>query len=234
VETIAIFPLELVLLPGETAPLHIFEERYKRLMAALRSEGGEFGVVLAEHDKIHDTGCTAALAGVIEEFDDGRLNVLIEGRRRFTIVEVHAPDDPDTETLRRLCRSSTTAIGGRPRPGTRPWPRSRSWSRPWASRSRRYLKARCHSRFRLAAAVDFGTEVKQALLESVSETERLVQLAAVMKTLLPRVEAQLKRSEAIRATAKACDGCAEAQPSHAFAGGHRARHIYGTSTILPK
>ena len=56
--------------------------------------------------------------------------------------------------------------------------------------------------FRLAAAVDFGTEVKQALLESVSETERLVQLAAVMKTLLPRVEAQLKRSEAIRGNGK--------------------------------
>ena len=56
--------------------------------------------------------------------------------------------------------------------------------------------------FRLAAAVDFGTEVKQALLESVSESERLGQLAAVVKTLLPRVAAQLKRSEAIRGNGK--------------------------------
>ena len=201
-ETIAIFPLELVLLPGETAPLHIFEERYKRLMAALRSEGGEFGVVLAEHDKIHDTGCTAALAGVIEEFDDGRLNVLIEGRRRFTIVEVHAPDDPDTETLRATVSFFDDGDRGSPEAKDAAMAAFAELVAAMGLEEPQVPEGEMPLSFRLAAAVDFGTEVKQALLESVSETERLVQLAAVMKTLLPRVEAQLKRSEAIRGNGK--------------------------------
>lgn len=201
-ETIAIFPLELVLLPGETVPLRIFEERYKRLMTTLRSEGGEFGVVLAEHDKIHDTGCTAALTGVIEEFDDGRLNVLVEGRRRFHIVEVYSPDDPDTETLRARVSFFEDGDEGSAEARDETLAAFAELMKAMSLEQPQLPGGEAPLSFRLAAVVDFGTEVKQALLESVSETERLGRLAAVVKTLLPRVEAQLKRSEAIRGNGK--------------------------------
>jgi Lon protease-like protein len=202
VETIALFPLDLVLLPGETVPLHIFEERYKRLMAALRSEGGEFGVVLAEDDKIHDAGCSAALTGVIEEYDDGRLSVLVEGRRRFRIVEVHTPDDPETETLRATVSFFDDGDRGSPEAKNETLSAFADLMKAMGLEQPKLPDDATPVSFRLAATVDFGTAVKQALLESVSETERLAQLAAVVKTLLPRVEAQHRRSEAIRGNGK--------------------------------
>ena len=56
--------------------------------------------------------------------------------------------------------------------------------------------------FRLAAAVDFGLPLKQRLLESRSESERLDFLMAVMKTLIPGLELRKQREEAIRGNGK--------------------------------
>jgi Lon protease-like protein len=202
VETIAIFPLELVLLPGETVPLHIFEERYKRLMASLRDDGGEFGVVLAEQDEIHEAGCAAALTGVVEEFDDGRLNVLVEGRRRFHVIEVLPPDDPETQTLRATVAIFEDADAGSAEARDETLAAFAELTKALGIEQPQVPGGEVPLSFRLAAAVDFGTEIKQAMLESVSETERLSQLAEVATTLLPRVEAQRKRSDAIRGNGK--------------------------------
>jgi Lon protease-like protein len=202
VETIAIFPLELVLLPGETVPLHIFEERYKRLMTSLRNDGGEFGVVLAEQDEIHEAGCAAVLTAVVEEFDDGRLNVLVEGRRRFHVIEVLPPDDPETETLRATVAFFEDADDGSAEARNETLAAFAELMKALGMEQPQVPGGEVPLSFRLAAAVDFGTEIKQAMLESVSETERLSQLAEVATTLLPRVEAQRKRSDAIRGNGK--------------------------------
>ena len=201
-ETIAIFPLELVLLPGETIPLHIFEERYKRLMASLRSDGGEFGVALAEQDEMHQTGCAALLTGVVEEFDDGRLNVLIEGGRRFHVIEVLPPDDPETETLRATVSFFEDDEDGSAEARDEALAAFADLMKALGLEEPEMPGGAVPLSFRLAAAIDFGTEVKQAMLESVSETERLSQLTAVATTLLPRVEEQRKRSDAIRGNGK--------------------------------
>ena len=95
---IGLFPLQLVVVPGEVVPLHIFEERYKRLVGETR-DGGEFGIVLAEEDSLRECGCTVRVAEVLEQLDDGRLNILVEGSRRFRLVEVREPDDPEAEYL---------------------------------------------------------------------------------------------------------------------------------------
>lgn len=55
---LGLFPLGIVLLPGEVVPLHIFEERYKRLIGE-RLEGGDLGIVLAEGDSVRECGTTA-------------------------------------------------------------------------------------------------------------------------------------------------------------------------------
>ena len=67
---LGLFPLGIVLLPGEVVPLHIFEERYKKLIGE-RLEEGEFGIVLAEDDTVRECGTAARVVELIEEMDDG-------------------------------------------------------------------------------------------------------------------------------------------------------------------
>jgi Lon protease-like protein len=95
-ELIPLFPLHVVLLPGSPLPLHIFEERYKEMIADVMAGSGEFGVVLARDNGIVNIGCTALVERVIERYEDGRLDILTSGRRRFQIVSL----DEDKSYLR--------------------------------------------------------------------------------------------------------------------------------------
>lgn len=81
-----LFPLQVVLLPGSQLPLHIFEDRYKEMIAEVLKDRLEFGVVLASEKGIVNTGCTAAVDRVLKEYPDGRLDILTRGRRRFEIL----------------------------------------------------------------------------------------------------------------------------------------------------
>lgn len=81
-----LFPLQVVLLPGAQLPLHIFEDRYKEMMAEVIRDRLEFGVVLASEKGIVNTGCTATVDKVLRQYPDGRLDVLTHGLRRFEIV----------------------------------------------------------------------------------------------------------------------------------------------------
>jgi len=198
---LGLFPLGIVLLPGEVVPLHIFEERYKKLIGE-RLEGGEFGIVLAEEDSVRECGTAARIAQLIEEMDDGRMNVLVEGGRRFRIVEVRDPGD-ESDYL--------TAVVEFYRD-----------SEPEASPALREAVLEVFARmlalmdvenpeepagegplsFRIAAAVDFGASLKQELLESLSEEQRLGTLLTVITSLLPRLELRKEREEAIRGNGK--------------------------------
>lgn len=80
-----LFPLELVLLPGASLPLHIFEERYKAMIGECAAGGLEFGVVLARGGGILRTGCSAEVAQVVKRYEDGRMDIVSVGRRRFEI-----------------------------------------------------------------------------------------------------------------------------------------------------
>ncbi|MFI5123138.1 MAG: LON peptidase substrate-binding domain-containing protein, partial [Vicinamibacteria bacterium] len=71
-----IFELPLVLLPGELLPLHIFEERYKRMIARCLEDGEPFGIVFRDDDGgARRIGCEARVTEVTGRFDDGRLNI---------------------------------------------------------------------------------------------------------------------------------------------------------------
>ena len=85
---LGLFPLGIVLLPGEQLPLHIFEERYKELIGECLDGDGEFGLVYADDDGIRDVGTRARVAEVLTQFEDGRLNILVEGGERFTLDEL--------------------------------------------------------------------------------------------------------------------------------------------------
>src|SRR5579864_359158 len=81
-----LFPLQVVLLPGAELPLHIFEDRYKEMIAEAIRDRTEFGVVLASDKGIVNTGCTATVDKVLREYPDGRMDIVTRGRRRFEIV----------------------------------------------------------------------------------------------------------------------------------------------------
>ena len=85
---LGLFPLGIVLLPSEQLPLHIFEERYKELIGECLEDDGEFGLVYADDDGIRDVGTRARVAEVLTRFEDGRLNVLVEGGDRFHLDEL--------------------------------------------------------------------------------------------------------------------------------------------------
>jgi Lon protease-like protein len=87
-EELGLFPLGVVLLPTEQLPLHIFEERYKELIGECLDEDGEFGLVYADDDGLRDLGTRARVVEVLTRFEDGRLNILVEGGNRFRLTEL--------------------------------------------------------------------------------------------------------------------------------------------------
>ena len=85
---IGLFPLGLVLLPTEQVPLHIFEPRYRELIGESLEHGRPFGIVYADDDGLRQIGTLATVTEVVERFEDGRLNILVEGGARFRLLEL--------------------------------------------------------------------------------------------------------------------------------------------------
>ncbi len=85
-ERFPLFPLGLVLIPHELVPLHIFEERYRLMIGECIEHEGEFGIVWLSDDGLKDVGCSARVARVLERFEDGRINVLVEGTTPFRLL----------------------------------------------------------------------------------------------------------------------------------------------------
>ncbi len=91
---LALFPLNVVLFPGMRLPLHIFEERYKEMIGACVDREVPFGIILIkEGQEVGDpaepfqVGTTARISQV-ERLEEGRLNILTQGERRFELLEV--------------------------------------------------------------------------------------------------------------------------------------------------
>jgi ATP-dependent Lon protease len=175
---IGLFPLNLVLLPGEQAPLHIFEPRYRELIGECLERGGEFGLVLADDDGIREIGCSAGVIEVLERFEDGRLNIVVEGRKRIRISEL-------TEGERSYMTAEVEDIGDEDEA-----PTEEEVEEVLAAYERVVTAAEAELEdldfdadsiaYQIAARVDFGTEVKQGLLEIRSERERVLRLAPML------------------------------------------------------
>ncbi len=91
--TIPLFPLGLVLLPQMPLPLHIFEERYKLMIAECLEKNKEFGIVFFNGTDIQAIGCAASIQEILKRYIDGRLDILTRGENRFEINEMfdHKP-----------------------------------------------------------------------------------------------------------------------------------------------
>jgi Lon protease-like protein len=87
-ERIALFPLNVVLLPGAPLPLHIFEPRYREMVKKCLDEKSEFGMLLALPSGVARVGCTAEIVEVAKRYPDGRMDILTVGRAPFRVVEL--------------------------------------------------------------------------------------------------------------------------------------------------
>jgi hypothetical protein len=186
-----IFELPLVLLPGEQVPLHIFEERYKRMVGHCLDSSNPFGLIFRDDEGTRSVGCSAAIEEVLERFSDGRLNILIRGREPFRVLQRHEageypaasvvgldpapPGESDDRGARSAFGELLAAIGSDEDP-------------PGAG-----LGA-----FELASRVELPVTVKQALLEEPSEGLRLT----LLERALSELAAQMRRSTRIAEIAR--------------------------------
>ena len=88
-DNIPIFPLNVVLYPESKIPLHIFEERYKKMVNDCMYNGQIFGINLYYSDKIQDVGCTAIVDRVINRYPGGELDIIVKGVERYSLKEYH-------------------------------------------------------------------------------------------------------------------------------------------------
>lgn len=70
-------------------PLHIFEERYKAMIAYCRSENKPFGVSLAYNNKLYPIGCAVELEEIVTEYPDGRMDIITIGVMRYKMLETY-------------------------------------------------------------------------------------------------------------------------------------------------
>lgn len=89
IDSLPLFPLSLVLYPGEQLSLHIFEERYKALTAYSLEHEVPFGIVRTDGESRADVGTTARIEQVAKQYDDGRSDIVVHGEERFQIEAVH-------------------------------------------------------------------------------------------------------------------------------------------------
>jgi ATP-dependent Lon protease len=84
---IPMFPLNLVLFPGETKTLHIFEERYKQLINECIENSAHFGIPFMHQKLIGDFGTEVKIVNVIKHYDNGEMDIVIEALHVFKLIE---------------------------------------------------------------------------------------------------------------------------------------------------
>ena len=88
-----VFPLNLVIFPGSVYPLHIFEERYKKMVHRVLNEGGNFGIVSKIDDTISNIGSLVNITRIVKKYENGAMDIHVLGLNRFQIVTNHLHDD---------------------------------------------------------------------------------------------------------------------------------------------
>ena len=185
-----LFPLGIVALPSESVPLHIFEDRYRRMIdQCLEGEPGslerQFGIIWLSDEELKQVGCACEVEEVLERMDDGRMNILARGTQPFRLIErqddlaypagvveflADADEEPDAdaavsarELYAELVKQAT----------------DRTIEEPELEQMDAY---------RIAATVEFATDAKQELLELRTESARLRLLSVLLRDALERLE----------------------------------------------
>jgi Lon protease-like protein len=173
---LGLFPLDLVLLPSERIPLHLFEPRYRQLYADCVLEDQPFVVVRTDPTGTADVGCAARFETLVRRFEDGRLDVVVQGLEPVRLVDetegrlyfsalVEPLRDDAGEAPPELAEgvlSRYRALAGLAAPALPDAPEGTPLS------------------YAVAATLELPPEPKQRLLESRDEAQRLTLLAELL------------------------------------------------------
>jgi len=85
---IPVFPLGIVVYPGETVNLHIFEPRYKQLVNECYAEGKPFGIPTVIDNKLNEMGTLVKITEMVQVYDNGEMDIRAQGQRVFRVLEV--------------------------------------------------------------------------------------------------------------------------------------------------
>jgi Lon protease-like protein len=181
-----LFPLGIVVLPSESVPLHIFEDRYRKMINhCLQTDEEEFGVLWLSDEELKRIGCACEIEQVVEQMEDGRMNILVRGTRPFELLERQddlpypagtvtfpgePPEEPDADSARSARELYRQLV-------------AQATDRELTDGELAEMTA-----YRMAATVEFEIEAKQELLELRSENARLVLLTTLLSTAIQRLE----------------------------------------------
>jgi Lon protease-like protein len=180
-----LFPLGIVALPTESVPLHIFEDRYRRMIDECLQAEREFGIVWLSEEELKPVGCACEIDKVLERMHDGRLNILALGTRPFRLVErqddlhhpagvveflADDPEQPDPEAAQTTHELYAELV-------------EQATDQQMEEEELEAMDA-----YRMAATVEFGPDAKQELLELRSENARLRLLALLFRAAIKRLE----------------------------------------------
>ena len=185
-DKIPIFPLPLVLLPGEKLPLHIFEEKYKKMIEHCLKNNKKFGIINSKNNDSLIIGCTASIDQVVGGENESReYDILVSGMERFIVKSYNTSEDykqayvktwndiDDTidetllqetnvflyEVLLKLGASSKIPQINMPK-----------------------------SSFEIASMLDIDKRAKKILLKSQSENDRLIVLKRILKKAIIKID----------------------------------------------
>ncbi len=191
---IPLFPLPIVVFPDQIVPLHIFEPRYKQMLEAVRAadERGEIvpiGMILGKDREVQgEVGCAMRLTKVLDEFDDGRLNIIVRGGRRFRIARitedkpyleawVEYVDDAEEPTDPVLLAKAVAGL-------------EQLMGQLAAVTGMRAEIGPLQNAFQIAQVPGLNLEIRQRLLEMTAENGRLHALCEYFEQIIPLLEAE--------------------------------------------
>jgi len=189
-DLLPLFPLpNVVFFPRMPLPLHVFEERYKEMIGEALTDNQPFGIVRAQENSVAEIGCVADISEVVKKYEDGRLDIVTEGSKRFQIVQLNqesellhaevnffedeeelAAPKPEADKLIEL-HGQLLALAGAEATGI-------ETDDPQLS-------------FHLAGTVPLDLDFKQALLGMKSEGQRVTAMIEYYTMLVPRLKRTL-------------------------------------------
>jgi Lon protease-like protein len=200
-ERFPLFPLGIVLLPEEAVPLHIFEPRYRTMVAECLEQESEFGILWLGDGGLREVGCGAHIEQVLEEFEDGRLNILVRGTEPFRLLR-KIEDLPypagDVELLEDEQEPAADAkVGTAARDRYADLVERVTDERPEPTELAE-LDA-----YSMVSTVDVPLETKQELLEQRSERLRLKEVGKLFAGALKRIDQAEQMAERARGNGRA-------------------------------
>jgi Lon protease-like protein len=186
---LSLFPLDTVLLPSARLPLHVFEPRYKEMIGECLERKQPFGVLRAKDGEVAEIGCTAEILNLVKKYEDGRMDIITQGRQRFEVMQVHPErsflqaevfylrDDPGSATPEEVSRAMELHGEIMKLAGSEP--------EGVSDVNQQELS------FHLAGSLPLDLDFKQTLLGMKSEPERLQAVISFFENILPNVRRTL-------------------------------------------